>query len=538
MTRSIRACLLILVLAPLVFTQTAQKDERELWLVRSQNITNDLLKDAGDLSSMQRAVLWVKLAQRWWREDPKRATTWIANATETVEQVPNKETPAEREERLETARALLTIVTPLDQKFTKRLLSVLTDKATENERFGNADALIDGAVALVEEDPKRAAELAAMALRIAPADNIEPLLFKLRRQDPKLADGLFVQAMDVARQDPKGKLLNSLMYVAFPVQRGITDNVPVPADSLRTELLQIYVTMITDSMVNDQKLTCGIVSWLAPLYTELERLLPKQWPVVRQAINQCQSASPLVHQIIDDATRSQPLNTVESLLKAAADAKETEVRTVYKARAAHLAKDGNDYELALKILEDMTKEEREFMGESWDSFRWNWAADGAIEYYKSGRFREMNVLLDGVPSDWQPFAKAAFITWLPENAVSETAPIIQILNDAIKGLRRSTTINASDKHNWYFGLLRPTVKYQPLDANALLTDAIASLNQVKEAQPLNQTDWMRYLGASLVEMDEFVIKDALASITPVPYRAQLRLALLDATLKRANASRN
>jgi hypothetical protein len=86
--------------------------------------------------------------------------------------------------------------------------------------------------------------------------------------------------------------------------------------------------------------------------------------------------------------------------------------------------------------------------------------------------------------------------------------------------------------------LRPTVKYQPLDANALLKDAIASLNQVKEAQPLNQTDWMRYLGAPLVEMDEFVIKDALASITPVPYRAQLRLALLDATLKRANASRN
>src|ERR1041385_3372034 len=533
MRRWIHAWLLTLLLAQPVIL--AQKDERELWLVRSQNITNDLLKDAGDLNSMQRAVLLVKLAQRWWREDPNRAPSWIANATETVEQVPNKETPAEREERLETARALLTIVTPLDQKFTKRLLSVLTDKATENERFGNADALIDGAVALVEEDPKRAAELAAMALRIAPADNIEPLLFKLRRQDPKLADGLFVQAMDVARQDPKGKLLNSLMYVAFPVQRGITDNVPVPADSLRTELLQIYVTMITDSMVNDQKLTCGIVSWLAPLYTEFERLLPKQWPVVRQAINQCQSASPLVHQIIDDATRSHTLNTVETLLKAAADEKDTAVRTVYKARAAHLAKDGNDYELALKILEDMTKEEREFMGESWDSFRWNWAADGAIEYYKAGRFREMNLLLDSTPSELQPFAKAAFVTWLPENAVSETAPILQILSDAIKGLRR-LNLPVENKYQWYLGVLRATVKYQPLDANAVLKDAIASLNQVKEAHPLNQTDWLKWLGGPLVEMDEFVVKDALASITPVPYRAELRLALLDATLKRLNTA--
>jgi hypothetical protein len=33
-------------------------------------------------------------------------------------------------------------------------------------------------------------------------------------------------------------------------------------------------------------------------------------------------------------------------------------------------------------------------------------------------------------------------------------------------------------------------------------------------------------------MDEFVVKDALASVTMVSYRAQLRLALLDATLKR------
>jgi hypothetical protein len=33
-------------------------------------------------------------------------------------------------------------------------------------------------------------------------------------------------------------------------------------------------------------------------------------------------------------------------------------------------------------------------------------------------------------------------------------------------------------------------------------------------------------------MDEFIVKDALASIKPVPYRAQLRLALLDATLQR------
>ena len=84
MKRSIYAFLIIVALSKFGF---AQKDARELWLVRSQNITTDLLKDAADLSSMQRAVVWGRLGQRWWREDPARARTWITNAIEVVEQV-------------------------------------------------------------------------------------------------------------------------------------------------------------------------------------------------------------------------------------------------------------------------------------------------------------------------------------------------------------------------------------------------------------------------------------------------------------------
>jgi hypothetical protein len=503
-----------------------QRDsEYQLWLVRSQTLTTDLLKDAADLSSMQRAVLWVKLAQRWWREDPKRARTWITNAIEVVEQVPNKETPEERQERLETANVLLTIVTPLDPKISKRLLTVLaSDKSTDNERSAAANALIDAAVVVVKDDPKRAYELGALALRTgSPDNNIRELLFPLRTSYPKLADSLFVQALALIKQDPHGRLLNSLLYVAFPAQRGISDNVPIPPESLRMELLQLLVDLLNAKPPGDK---CGAVIWISQFFNEIERLLPKQWPIVRQAINQCQSVPLLARRQIDDATRTLPLNTVESYLKAAADAKDTEVRTDYQYRAAILAIEHKDYERALKLLDDMPKE---VLGESWNSYRWQWAADGAIEHYKNGRFGEMNRMLDAVPSDFQPLAKTAFIQWLPERAGSETAPIIQILNDALKGLRRSSI---PEKYNWYFGLLRSTIKYQPADANAVLKDAIASLNQVKEGTPLDATDYTRYIGPPLLEMDEFVVKDALASVTLVPMRAKLRLSLLHATLQR------
>lgn len=505
-----------------------QRDsEYQLWLVRSQTLTTDLLKDAADLSSVQRAVLWVKLAQRWWREDPKRARTWITNAIEVVEQVPNKETPKERQERLETARVLLTIVTPLDQKLAKQLLAVLASaKSTDDDRSAAANALIDAAVSVVEDDPKRAAELGALAFRTGlPSNNIRELLFPLRARDPKLADSLFVQALALVKQDPQSRLLNSLLYVAFPVQRGITDDVPIPPEPLRIELLQLLVSLVN---ANPDANKCGVVGWISPFFTEIERLLPKQWPIVRQAINQCQSTSTssLDQQRIDDATRTQPLDTVESFLKAAADAENMEVRTDYQYRAAVMAMEHKDYELALKLLDDLPEEVR---GETWDSYRWQWAADGAIEHYKNSRFREMSLMLDAVPSDFQPLAKAAFIQWLPEQAGSDTTPIIQILNDAINGLRRSSI---PEKYNWYFGLLRSAVKYQPADANAVLKDAIASLNQVKDETPLDATDYMKYIGPPLLEMDEFVVKDALASVTMVPMRAKLRLSLLNATLQR------
>src|SRR5678815_1507227 len=104
MKRSVSICLMILALAQAI---AAQNNGRELWLVRSQTLTSDLLKDGTDLTSFQRAVLWLKLAQRWWREDPKRARGWIMNAIEVVEQVPNKEKPEEREVRLQTARVIV-----------------------------------------------------------------------------------------------------------------------------------------------------------------------------------------------------------------------------------------------------------------------------------------------------------------------------------------------------------------------------------------------------------------------------------------------
>ena len=512
-------------------------DSYELWRVRSQALTDDLLKDAGQLSPARRAVLLARLAQRWWPEDQARARHWFQSATEVVEQVPNKENSDERRERIAAAQVLLKTVARLDPALTPPLVKLLTPDTqwTDPERTQSAEWLINSATDMVAADVKRANQLASLALRIGPPNDIASYLFALRNKDPKLADAIFTQALSLAKQQPfPVQILNTLNYAAFPMQRGYARPMPIPPDNLRSELLLAEIEFLNAYPIDDDNRgsMCACVSgFIAPMFSEFERLLPTQAVVVRQAIGKCETAPPLVRQQLDD----RPLNTTEDLLKAADDTKDVRARTLYEFRAANLARDARNYDLALKILDGMGKEERQFMDDVWDSYRWDWAAQGALDHYQRGRLAEMNNLLNTVPSNLQPFGKIAFLRRLREQKDAEPAPIVQLLNEALTGLRNSS-VSETDKHNWYFALLSSTVRYQPADASGVLKAAVSSLNKTKDRKTLDTLEFAEGVAEPLLEMDEYVVKDSLASITLVETRAQLRLVLLDATLRHMKSS--
>jgi hypothetical protein len=133
----------------------------------------------------------------------------------------------------------------------------------------------------------------------------------------------------------------------------------------------------------------------------------------------------------------------------------------------------------------------------------------------------------------QPYAKIVFIDRLPDNRDPEKDPTIQFINDAKAGLRRSG-MRESDRYGCYFVLLRSVVKYQPEEASSILKQAIASLNRAEQAnkdrKTLDTADLSKVLPAPLLDMDEFTVKEGIASVTAVETRAQLRLVLLQATL--------
>lgn len=539
------ATLLLLLVLTLFHSVAAQPRPQadvsyELWRARAQTITDDVLKDASSLNSFRRAIVWGKLAVLWWRDDPGRARSWLNNAIEVLEQVPNRESPKERQQRLTTAKFLSPIAASLDPKLSKRLITIVTavDESTpDSERALIASSLINTAVSMVVHDPKRAAELGSWALRVGTPNDISALLFPLRARDEKLANSLFEQALTAGRQHLDPSLLDSLTYVAFPAEKGIPGQVPLVPDNLRADLLGLHVAYLNKhaNEISNGPSSCFALDFITPLLSEFDRLLPQHAPLVRQMVQKCRSQIPTARQELDNPAGLQSPNTIEALLEAAADSDVVHVRTLYQYRAAHLAKDKMDYDQAIKILDNMSSESRELMQSSWNIARSDWAASSAIEHYKNGRLVEMNAVFNAVPAKAQPLAKMMFLDRLPAKKNAEGAPTIQFLNDARTGLRKSDMPD-SEKFRLYFDLLHLTMRYQPADATSVLKEAIASLNGgiTKDSTFLEGAEFTNVLRASLLDIDEFAVKEILASVTSLEARVQLRFQLLKDTLQRMN----
>ena len=522
----------------------------DLWLVRSQTITEDLVKDASDFTPSGRALLWARLGQKWWRDDPEKARAWILKSVEIVEAVPNRENPAERNLRLATTRLLLNISAPLDQKLSKRLISIVSDNAErvgEAERRANADGLVEAAISVVDMDPQRAAKLGALALRIGRPTPIAWLILRLRSRDAKLGDALFVQTIEVARQTLDAELINSLSHSIFTESMQPGAAKPALPDEMRTELLKLDLAFLQANPINAENresICMSIGSFIAPVLGQFEHLFPQQAAIARQSVNQCHSKVPLAQQRIDEALNNQPLNTVEALLKAGDDTEDPKARTVYQYRAAAMAKEKNDFERALKILDSMSTESREFMNGAWELIRVEYAIQAALGFYQSGDVYGMRFIINAAPADLQPLVRIGFVWQLPETRNKETDPTLEFLNDARTGLRRSKFPDA-EKWGYYFALLKLTVKYQPSEATVALKEAVTALNRVEQSKvkgthndkpdSLDGSGFSRTLPATLLTMDEYTVREAVSSITSPESRAQVRLALLEVCLEKVRS---
>lgn len=544
----------MIILSSLCPPPSAARQENalpDLWLMKAHRLTDELVKDADALGARERALLWARLGEVWWREDGGRARAWMQKAVEAAESVPHREGAAERAERLSLARELLRVVAPKDKALRARLLSVFTadtERPAAAEGNVNADALMQTAVAVLKQDPPLAAELGAASLRAGYSSQVPELLWGLRARDPKLADALFVQALAAARASYHTELLNSLRYVAFTDFDNRRPKIPEPPDALRADLLRVYLEFIRRASEAGavQPSTCvSAASFVSPLLPYYDQLLPQQAAFVREVATKCK-ASPdqFTRQRTGDALREQVLDTAESLLEAAAKTESTEGRTAYLYRAAQMAAGQRDLNRALEVLDRIDAEARKIMGGMWEKTRTEWAAALAHENLKRDDVQGMHMALGSSPSELRPLVDIVFAQRLPAEESRVSAE--EFIREARKELGRVKLPDA-ERAMWYVRLLKLYAKHVPSYAPDVLKEAVAAINRAdKPASAFGPERRgvvaLDYDGAegfppvSLLENNEPTTLEIIGTLESPNSRARARLSLLKASLERHRES--
>jgi hypothetical protein len=537
-----RICLPIIIVLSVFSLTAAQETQRpqDAWLQRAQSLINDSLKDAKSLETLDNALVLGQLGAQWWNIDRSQARKWLLKAVEAVELEPAKESGVERRKRLAVAHSLLPVIATADQKLWERLQNVLTSgepDPSETERTRISETLVETALAVLKTDPRRAAAIGSTALRLGPPRTLQNLLWDLRRRDPLLADRLFREALTVAGKTYGDDFLNSLRYAAFPELLGtVYDPAIVPPDALQRQMLLTladYLQQQTAMLASRGIRDCGVAPALVEgLQIHFDRLQPQRAELVRQIVRTCSESR---NQSVAD-TDPQSIGipeTVDSLLTQADQTADKKMkRPHFLARAARLAAQQKDFELAIKILESMSEEERKFIG-IWETWRRDWAAALAIEFIKRDDAYGMRQVIKAVPDALRSFDKIYFVDMLPKDSSLQIAR--DFLDESRKDLAKAE-IPDLDKAYWYLMMVRLYSKcHLNGDAVEAFKDAIGSLNRVKseetnDSDSLSELNRRLILGdfpVSLLESHDYPMKEAVSSITSVPRRVRLRLDLLE-----------
>ena len=175
---------------------------------------------------------------------------------------------------------------------------------------------------------------------------------RLRRQNQKLGDALFNEALAAASARSDIELLGSLTIIAF--------NGSPPSSELRKYSV---IAVSRQFLGNDQNASlsrgCSLAPAIVPLLEYFDEAEPQAASTIRSGLIRCrkvQSSQPSLG--ADKDTDELPLKTVDNLVEAASKASNIEHRVGYLSRAAYLAAQEKNFIRSLSILDGFTEEER------------------------------------------------------------------------------------------------------------------------------------------------------------------------------------
>jgi hypothetical protein len=540
-------CALLASSFPALAVAQEQGLPKDTWLIRAQSLTDDLLNDTVRLDTYDRVLVWGRLGDIWWRDDPERARSWFVKGIEILESSTREDKTA-ISCRLATTRTLLSIIVVRDRGLSKRLMSILkenTDKQNIDQRRENATALADAALAVLSSDPQAAEKLGEASLRLGVSIRLGILLWRLRARDQQAADALFSEALRVARVAPEFNLFSILISA---VSQG-----PFSATSYQKDVLNATAEAILRQTRApfDDAAVCRLGSLVAPLLPSFDLLPPDQSQRVRSKLALCQRSSPQESGQPDkDSTGDKnPLTkapvTIEELLKAASEATDQNEHDIYLLKAAEQAAKEKNFDRAISILDSINDDGRKRLDDSWWSRRWSYASSSACVYLKSDNQSSLMKVTEATPSNLRAFVSIS----LAMNCTNgiDSVKVLELLEAGRKELEKATV---SQQVVWYLTLVQLYTKLSPSAAPDILSQAIAAVNRRRQEKTDDCTSDQSFsfvlsneivlsaykLPTALLETDEFGVRYALGSIQPADVRVAMRLDLLKGTLEQRRST--
>jgi hypothetical protein len=549
-------CYSILLIWLFVLTVTAQEDDflvqRELWRVRSETITNNLLKEAAKTDALDRALIYAQLSELWWEFDKPKSNQWIEKAVDSISFYPSEDAKIHRKELLQTSRQILRIISNRNLKQSNRLVEILSkvEESTDSEKNGNADALIEYALRIVKTNPSKAAELGTIALRLGQPKEFYSLAWELRRYNPALANQFWKTAFSATTNSLDYYMLNGMKTATFP-----ETDIPNFPQNLQPplELKVTFLSFLADYIwQQQQKFTSKIIPkcaneaiFVSRLKNQFANLLPQKSALVEQAISTCWvDSNPKLSELVSQAPSAKTTN-IDELLKQADDPQNTPlVRANLLIMAASAAYQQKKYAVAVNVLEKMTEEERKPNLQWWEELRSDSAAFLAAAQFKDDNFAGAMETLKNVPFMLRPLAETGFVFQFSPEDASSYQFCVERLCDARRGFTKSELAFARKTPYW-FSLVKLYSKYKlQAEAAEVFREIAVAFNNSLSNDNSTANDALSNrliaeskltiptLSPSLFETQENSIFESIGLLKQEKPRVEMNLAFLKLTLSR------
>lgn len=325
-------------------SKTVVPPDAHLPRITAEGLTQDVIDSGWRLPKHLRPLALARLCSAWWKVDRTRAAAWCTDSVEAVTSVPQNERTDERDLRLRTARAIFSVVAPLNREWGDRVLQTIRTAKSG----ADLAALYGGAARNSISDPQFASNMISESLK----NGLSPLaleaILALRDTDATVANQQFGELLRVINARPTASSLQRLQSVYLQL-----NSQTVPPE-WKSRLLSTFANVLVrsqQSTSSDQ--FCELARAISASLASVRQLVGTQ---TQQNIQQCsrQDASSNANDPEQSHIRDQTLTSTDDFLRAATTSQNPRLKAQLQLAAAQSAESSDhDPERALSILLDI-----------------------------------------------------------------------------------------------------------------------------------------------------------------------------------------